>query len=232
MKKNFKVIAVLTLLIAFIFNGEVYATNEIVLDNTQNEIRVADSANQKNSEITLSSTNEIELFRNDGEIDLKQKTPTDSINLNKGKEINVLVKRIITTYKLEDVISLDSDISAERQVIVNLASKQGGVPYVWGAKRPFKAFDCSGLTSYVYEQLGYTLPRHSGDQARLGKKVSLAEAQAGDLLFFGKQGKVSHVGIYAGNYDMIHASSSKGVIYVSLKNYPMSNFLYAKNILD
>jgi hypothetical protein len=105
---------------------------------------------------------------------------------------------------------------------VNEASQFEGTPYVWGGTSP-NGFDCSGLTQYVYAQLGVQLPRTSEMQATVGTPVSsLAAAQPGDLVFFaGSDGTASspgHVGIYAGNGEMIdapHTGSSVEVQPVS-----------------
>jgi cell wall-associated NlpC family hydrolase len=79
-----------------------------------------------------------------------------------------------------------------------------GVPYVWGSTDPSKGLDCSGLTQRVYGDLGVQLPRVSRDQAHVGSPVSsLAEAQPGDLLFFGSP--IHHVAIYEGDGMMIEA---------------------------
>lgn len=79
-----------------------------------------------------------------------------------------------------------------------------GVPYLWGGTDPSKGLDCSGLVQQVYGDLGIDLPRVSRDQANIGTQVdSLADAQPGDLLFFGSP--VHHVAIYEGDGMMIEA---------------------------
>lgn len=86
-----------------------------------------------------------------------------------------------------------------------LARDQMGKQYQWGASGPDR-FDCSGLTHYVFSQVGVDLPRVSRDQARAGQEIGRSELQPGDLVFFGITGsKIDHVGIYLGNGKFVHA---------------------------
>lgn len=87
-----------------------------------------------------------------------------------------------------------------------------GSPYVWGATGP-DSFDCSGLTSWAYEQAGVSLPRSSSAQSEFGTPVSQSELKPGDLVFFGSP--VHHVGIYVGDGNMVHAPTSGDVVKVS-----------------
>lgn len=92
--------------------------------------------------------------------------------------------------------------------VVSLSKSLIGTPYVFGGKSPADGgFDCSGLTVYVFGQVGYTLNRISTDQATQGVFVSSGNKKAGDLVFFSINGtgKVDHVGIYIGNGQMIHS---------------------------
>ncbi|WP_027417179.1 C40 family peptidase [Aneurinibacillus terranovensis] len=87
-----------------------------------------------------------------------------------------------------------------------------GVPYKLGGNTPDEGFDCSGFTSYVYSQLGITLPRISSDQYTMGTDVPNKEdLKPGDLLFFDSmnKGMVTHVGIYLGDNKMAHSGSDK-----------------------
>lgn len=77
-----------------------------------------------------------------------------------------------------------------------------GSPYVWGATGP-NAFDCSGLTQAAYRSAGVSLPRTTYSQINAGQRVSRSELQPGDLVFF--YSGISHVGIYVGDGQMIHA---------------------------
>ena len=75
---------------------------------------------------------------------------------------------------------------------------------MWGAEGP-DAFDCSGLTQYAYAAAGVSLPHSSRMQSQMGTAVSRAELQPGDLIFY--YSPVSHVSMYIGNGQMVHAST-------------------------
>jgi peptidoglycan DL-endopeptidase CwlO len=98
--------------------------------------------------------------------------------------------------------SSDSTYSTKAEKAVAFARAQIGKPYVWGATGP-GSYDCSGLTQAAWKAAGVTLPRTTYDQVNAGTTVSLANARAGDLIFF--YDDVSHVGLYIGNGMMIHA---------------------------
>jgi peptidoglycan DL-endopeptidase CwlO len=95
---------------------------------------------------------------------------------------------------------------------IRFAQGMLGKPYRWGAEGP-NSFDCSGLTSWAFKRAGITLPRSSGQQARVGTPVSREELRPGDLVFFNQP--VSHVGIYVGDGKMINAPQTGDVIKYS-----------------
>ncbi|MER5944687.1 NlpC/P60 family protein [Streptomyces sp. NPDC001904] len=92
--------------------------------------------------------------------------------------------------------------SARAAAALAAAQSALGKPYVWGASGP-SGFDCSGLTQWSYAQAGVGLPRTSQEQRYAGQQVSLSQARPGDLVTY--RDDASHVGIYAGNGQVIHA---------------------------
>ena len=126
---------------------------------------------------------------------------------------------------------LSSAVSANGSGVVALAQQYLGVRYVYGGASP-SGFDCSGFTMYIMKQFGYSLPHTATGQwlSGQGTKVSYAEMMPGDLVFFcdpsRSLGKAcSHAGIYVGNGQFIHASSSKsGVIYSDLTSGYYHNY--------
>lgn len=102
--------------------------------------------------------------------------------------------------------------SAAAQVAVDTAMAQRGKPYVWAAAGP-GSFDCSGLTQYAFRAAGVSLPHSSRMQSQMGQAVSRADLRPGDLVYF--YSPVSHIGIYIGNGQMVHAPTSGDVVKVS-----------------
>jgi cell wall-associated NlpC family hydrolase len=116
--------------------------------------------------------------------------------------------------------------SAAAQVAVDTAMAQRGKPYIWAASGP-GSFDCSGLTQYAYRAAGVSLPHSSRMQSQMGAPVSRGELQPGDLVFF--YSPVSHVGIYIGNGQMVHAPTSGDVVRVAALD-SMGGFSGARRI--
>jgi len=95
---------------------------------------------------------------------------------------------------------------------VSIAMQYLGVPYVWGGSSP-GGFDCSGLTSYVYAQLGIGLSHFTGSQWNEGTRVPADQLLPGDLVFF--HSDLHHMGMYVGNGQMIHAPQTGDVVKIS-----------------
>lgn len=117
--------------------------------------------------------------------------------------------------------------------IIATAQKYIGVPYVWGGESP-SGFDCSGFVQYVFKQNGISLNRTVVTQYKHGYTVSKSSLQPGDLVFFQNTSGsgLSHIGIYIGNNQFIHASSSQGVTISSLSNsYWASHYHSARRVL-
>lgn len=116
--------------------------------------------------------------------------------------------------------------------VVEFAASLIGRPYVWGAEGP-RAFDCSGLTQYAYQQFGIELPRRAISQSKVGDRVG--RLQRGDLLFFSDNSRhslVTHVGIYEGGGRMIEASKRYGQVRRSELNdaYWVDRLMFARRV--
>ena len=104
-----------------------------------------------------------------------------------------------------------SDVKVD---LVSYACQFVGNPYVWGGTSLTHGADCSGFTLSIYAKYGIYLPHSSAAQANYGRRISASEAQPGDLFFYGG-GRISHVAIYIGNGQIVHASSERTGIKIS-----------------
>ena len=117
--------------------------------------------------------------------------------------------------KAKEQASLTTHTSVNSSVAdqaIAFARQQLGKPYVWGATGP-DSYDCSGLTQAAYKAAGITLPRTTWDQVNVGTRVSESNLQPGDLIFFYSDD--SHVGLYIGNGEMIHAPHTGTVVKIA-----------------
>jgi peptidoglycan DL-endopeptidase CwlO len=111
--------------------------------------------------------------------------------------------------------------------VVGIAMRYLGVPYVWGGSSP-RGFDCSGLVMYVFAQIGVSLPHSSYAMYGMGIPVSLSQLEPGDLVFFSG---ASHMGIYIGGGQFIHAPHTGDVVKISsMTGYYASAFVGGRRV--
>lgn len=165
--------------------------------------------------------NQNKIYENNSNISNSLETNNQTQNASSSTSVNN------TTSVSNNTESTDSKMDKA----IDLLKQQLGKPYVWGNEGP-NSFDCSGLVQYIYKNaLGKDLPRVSYDQSKVGQAVSREDLQVGDLVFFDtmNKGRVSHVGIYIGNNEFIHAANSKkGVIKSTLTGYYDKKFINAR----
>lgn len=165
--------------------------------------------------------------------------------LHSGKTVEILETldgwyRVESGYVSAEYIRIltEADLSASNTAnqVVEMALGYVGYPYVYGGSSP-KGFDCSGFTSYIYKQFGYSLNRTCSGQLDNGTAVAMSELQPGDLVIFKKYAssskRASHVGIYIGEGQFVHASTSKvGVIVSNLSDaYYTTGFVGGRRIV-
>ncbi len=165
-----------------------------------------------------------------------------TLKVNKGVTLRATELKTSKVIKVpvagEETVSNDGNKISRGSVskgneVVNYAYKFLGKPYVYGASGP-NSFDCSGLTQYVYNKFGVGLSRTTYTQVNQGKKVDRSNLQPGDLVFFNTEGSISHVGIYVGGGDFIHAPrTGKPVMISSLSDgYYSGRYATARRIFN
>ena len=127
------------------------------------------------------------------------------------------------TYSSSDTSSGQNNGSSGKGSIysklVAYAMKFLGNKYVWGGTSLTNGTDCSGFTMRIYEHFGYKIPRVSRSQAAFTKTVKASDVKVGDLFFYGNNGYISHVAMYIGNGQIIHASNHRDGIKISNAYY-------------
>ena len=134
----------------------------------------------------------------------------------------------------EPMTQLPAEEQGKIKTVLQRAMALLGTPYRWGGSDPNKGFDCSGLVGYVFRNaLGIELPRVSREMAKTGELINdRAKLNAGDLVFFGRRGRVDHVGIYVGEGRFVHAPSRGKDVQVSELNggYWGQKFIEARRV--
>ncbi|MEU3714257.1 NlpC/P60 family protein [Streptomyces catenulae] len=154
------------------------------------------------------------------EIQGKLAKAQDLLNTLTAKEKQALEAKENRANRSNDRVDLGHDVPASQRGAAALAAAQSkiGSPYVWGATGP-SSFDCSGLTSWAYQQAGQSLPRTSQAQASAGTRIGMSELKPGDLVLF--YGDLHHIGLYAGNNTVLHAPKPGAAVrYESINNMP------------
>lgn len=119
---------------------------------------------------------------------------------------------------------------AQREEILSYAAQFIGNPYVWGGTDPVNGADCSGYVQTIYKQFGYTLPRTAAEQAQVGEKIPVEDAQPGDLIFYGKGSGIYHVVIYAGDGKTLEAKGREyGIVSDTVSQ---KNAVWAVRVVD
>lgn len=118
----------------------------------------------------------------------------------RASELDILIDRLAAQQAARDQQATESSHPS-----VSIAKKLLGIPYRWGGTSAKSGFDCSGLVTYVFKQLDKTLPRMPRDMFKQLEQVAIDRVKPGDIVFFNTFAQLSHVGIYIGNRQFIHA---------------------------
>jgi cell wall-associated NlpC family hydrolase len=159
--------------------------------------------------------------------DVKTKEYSETKNRSNGK-----VKPILTQSPYKPTLE-----NVKRDQMVASAQQYIGIPYKSAGKSPLEGFDCSGFANFVYNQNGFSLSGPSYDLAKMGAHRDQADLKPGDLVFFGLENKINHVGIVTQNTEnethFIHSSSSEGIKIdqINGSEYWSKRYLFGRDLL-
>ena len=126
---------------------------------------------------------------------------------------------------------------ALRQGVADYSKNYIGIKYKYAGKKPETGFDCSGFTAYVMDNFGIAVSSSSREQAKQGERINAKEAQRGDIIIFGKNGKINHVGLVDSNDPdglcVVH-STRRGVVLdnISESKYWRPRVMYAVDVIS
>lgn len=127
----------------------------------------------------------------------------------------VTLAQALPTAKTIEQVKYGDGVSDVRASVVSYALQFVGNRYVWGGTSLENGVDCSGFTMRILGKYGISLPHSSKAQPSCGTKISASDAKPGDLFFYGSGSSISHVAIYIGNGQIVHASNKRDGIKVS-----------------
>ena len=131
----------------------------------------------------------------------------------------VTISQKLPTASSVEELENGTGVSDTRVSLVQYALQFVGNRYVWGGTSLTNGIDCSGFTMQIYARYGISLPHHAASQPGYGTRISASYAQPGDLFFYGSGSTISHVGIYIGNGQIVHASNARTGIKISSAYY-------------
>lgn len=213
-----------------IFNPNIKLTYEQIQKLIKNDKK--EEKTEKENKLESKATNEkkVEKKTKTEEKTKKVSTSTSNKKTETSKKVestaNVVKKVEQPAPKVADVPA-NTNVASE---LVAYAKQFVGNPYRYGGTDLYNGIDCSGFTMKVYEHFGYSLPHASKSQVSYGRQVSLDALQLGDLIFYGYNGSVSHVAIYIGNGQIVHAATSDTGIKIA--NYNIMPIITVKRILN
>ena len=208
----------------------------IVLNQEQETAQVQEAAQEQVAEASAPEVVAETVYGKvtEGPLNVRS-TPSTSGNrvkqLHAGRVVEIL-EQLDGWYKIEGgyisanyvriVDAAEAQAANNASAVVDYAMQFLGYPYVYGGTSP-RGFDCSGFVKYVFAHFGVNINRTASDQMSNGTKVSMSELLPGDVVFFKKPGSsarlASHVGIYIGGGQFIHASTSTTGVIISDMDY-------------
>ncbi|MDV3426383.1 MAG: NlpC/P60 family protein [Bacillota bacterium] len=199
---------------------------KVELKNQNDRLMVLN--NENNIKLDKLKTDKSEQNKLIDEAKKKEKLYSSAVDAAQSK-LNETLKKIEATRKsVPKNAPSRGAVKISSSAVVAYAANFLGTPYLWGGTTP-AGFDCSGFTQYVYRHFGISLGRTTYNQINNGYAVSRGQLRPGDLVFYGKGGSPTHMGIYIGNGMYIHSPRTGDVIKISSYNRP--DYITARRVM-
>ena len=208
------------------FLGIAYSENPEILEQEKREVELASSDTEPASRLgeKIIDAIDLDVLKNS-----KSETPKVTRLVSKTKTVTSVVTKKEVAKKVTYTPAKYSSVTGN--AIVEYAKKYMGLRYVSGGNSLSTGTDCSGFTKLIYKEFGVTLSRSAKGQASSGTYVRKSDLQKGDLVFYGKgNGRISHVGIYIGNGQVLHESNRKDGVKISSVN--MMQYITARRVIN
>lgn len=225
-----------TLKSIFELDNKITTNIRVKQEDLSNKRKELDSQNQKLLALNEENNKKLDKLNSDkneqskliAEAKRQEKLYSTVVDATQSK-INETLKQIDSIRKsVPKYTPSRGAVPISSNAVVAYASNFLGTPYLWGGTTP-AGFDCSGFTQYAYRHFGVLLGRTTYDQIKNGFSVSRDQLQPGDLVFYGKGGSPTHMGIYIGNGMYIHAPRTGDVIKIS--PYNRSDYITARRVM-
>lgn len=219
--KNIIKIILLTSMIIFIMSGIVNVSSI----NYNDDLQIYPIIEQKviSNILSFYRKNNKTVFKI---VDTKDRIQEEVNNIEQDGEVEQIQEHVLDVsndyIEEQTIYEEETDFDSNYTNVAEYGLQFVGNPYVYGGSSLTEGTDCSGFVMLLYEHYGVTLPRTASAQSKVGYKVSLENAQPGDIISYGYNGIVSHSAIYLGNEEIVHASTPQdGITTASVYMMPI-----------
>lgn len=219
--KNIIKIILLTSMIIFIMSGIVNVSSI----NYNDDLQIYPIIEQKviSNILSFYKKNNKTVFKI---VDTKDRIQEEVNNIEQDGEVEQVQEPVLEAsndyIEEQTIYEEEADFDSNYTAVAEYGLQFVGNPYVYGGSSLTEGTDCSGFVMLLYEHYGVTLPRTASAQSKVGYKVSLENAQPGDIISYGYNGIVSHSAIYLGNEEIVHASTPQdGITTASVYMMPI-----------
>lgn len=213
-KKTIKILF-LTIILVVLGTRYIYLIHE---ENKVNKVLITYASNFETANVISTIDNVAEGIKSSEDIVIEIKK-AEAEEAERKRQLELKKKQQVKKVVYKSDTNTNNGLASQ---IISYGLQFVGNPYVYGGNSLTNGTDCSGFTSLVFAHFGISLPRTASSQAYVGRYVSVQDIQPGDLVLHGYNGVVSHVALYIGNNQVVHAlNSNVGIVVTDYKIMPI-----------